>query len=341
MTRRRAAYCASTMSLALLEVRQPGRKPLVLVVHDAIELGRDCDGLLLVDPEVSRRHAVVRRAGEGLTIEDLGSTNGTTLNGELVQSPTPLTAADVARVGGTELRILREPSLAPAAPGAARGTVVAASSDTAVRARPSGGGGARQTSIDVVAAAAEQETFDASRLQGEGGTVTIVFSDIESSTEMAMKLGDTAWFSVLGSHNNIVRGLVQEHGGKEVKSQGDGFMLTFPSARAAVRCMSEVQRRLATHTRDRPDQAIRVRIGIHTGEAIADDSGDLFGRHIIVAARIANLADGGQILVSGITKEIAHTGDFRFGAPRQVSLKGIEGDQTVYEVLWHEDEEAS
>jgi adenylate cyclase len=152
---------------------------------------------------------------------------------------------------------------------------------------------------------------------------------------MAMKLGDTAWFSVLGAHNDIVRGLVREHGGNEIKSQGDGFMLTFPSARAAVRCMSDVQRRLAAHTDAHPDQAIRVRIGIHTGEAIADATGDLFGRHIIVAARIANLADGGQILVSGITKEIAHTGDFRFGEGRQVSLKGIDGDYTVHEVLWH------
>lgn len=327
------------MSLALLEVRQPGRKPLVLVVHDAIELGRDCDGLLLLDPEVSRRHAAVRRAGDTMTIEDLGSTNGTTLNGELVKRPTPMTTGDVARVGATELRIVEEPAFAaaaPAAPGAARGTVVAGSGETTVRARPGGGAAARKTSIDAVAAEAEQETFDASRLQAEGGTVTIVFSDIESSTELAMKLGDTAWFEVLGLHNDIVRGLVRQYGGNEIKSQGDGFMLTFPSARAAVRCTSEVQRRLAAHAREHPDRAIRVRIGIHTGEAIADATGDLFGRHIIVAARIANLADGGQILASGITTAIAHTGDFRFGEPRPVSLKGIEGDYVVHEVLWQE-----
>jgi class 3 adenylate cyclase len=326
------------MGYALLEVRQPGRKPLVVAVQHALELGRDCDGLLLIDPEVSRRHAAVRLEGDTLTIEDLGSTNGTSLNGELLQRAMKMTETDVARLGGTELRIIQEPALA-ATPdaGPARGTVVAASADTAVvRARPGVSAGARQTSIDVVASAAEQETFDASRLQAEGGTVTIVFSDIESSTELAMKLGDTAWFQVLGLHNDIVRGLVRDHGGKEIKSQGDGFMLTFPSARAAVRCTSEVQRRLAAHARDHPDEGIRVRIGIHTGEAIADAAGDLFGRHIIVAARIANLAEGGQILASGITKEIAHTGDFRFGEPRPVSLKGIEGDQIVYEVLWHQ-----
>lgn len=336
MTCRRGAYSAGTMSLALLEVRQPGRKPLVLVVHDAVELGRDCDGLLLLDPEVSRRHAAVRRAGDTMTIEDLGSTNGTTLNGEPVKGPTPMTTADVARVGGTELRIVEGPALATATPGPARGTVVSGSGETAVRARPGGGAAARQTSIDAVAAEAEQETFDASRLQAEGGTVTIVFSDIESSTELAMKLGDTAWFGVLGLHNDIVRGLVRQYGGNEIKSQGDGFMLTFPSARAAIRCTSEIQRRLAAHAREQPDQAIRVRIGVHTGEAIADASGDLFGRHIIVAARIANLADGGQILASGITTAIAHTGDFRFGEPRPVSLKGIEGDYVVHEVLWQD-----
>ncbi|MGH9030718.1 MAG: adenylate/guanylate cyclase domain-containing protein [Acidimicrobiia bacterium] len=328
------------MGYALLEVRQPGRKPLVLAIQHALELGRDCDGLLLMDPEVSRRHAAVRLDGDALTIEDLGSTNGTTLNGQPLERPTKMTEADVARLGSTELRMVQEPAIA-AAPGAgpSRGTVVASGDTAVVRARAGGSSAARQTSIDVVASAAEQETFDASRLQAEGGTVTIVFSDIEGSTEAAMKLGDTAWFRLLGLHNDIVRGLVRDYRGKEVKSQGDGFMLTFPSARAAVRCTSEVQRRLAAHAGEHPDEEIRVRIGIHTGEAIADATGDLFGRHIIVAARIANLADGGQILASGITKEIAHTGDFRFGAPRQVSLKGIEGDQTVYEVLWHEDEE--
>jgi len=327
------------MGFALLEVRQPGRRPLVLAVEHEVEFGRDCDGLLLVDPEVSRRHAVVRLEGDTLVLEDLGSTNGTTLNGERLHGRAPMTATDVARLGGTELRLVQEQVLAarPAATTGARETRIAGSGDAeVVRARPGGGAGGRETSIDAVASVAQRETFDASRLQAEGGTVTIVFSDIESSTELAVRLGDTAWFRVLGVHNQIVRDLVRKHHGKEIKSQGDGFMLSFPSARTALRCMIEVQRQLAARADEADGNQIRVRIGIHTGEAIADAGGDLFGRHIILASRIANLAEGGQILVSGITKEIATTGDFKFGEPRQVGLKGIGGDYTVHEVLWQE-----
>jgi adenylate cyclase len=331
------------MSLPLLEVRQPNRKPLIVAISKSLEFGRDCDGLLLIDGEVSRRHAVIKAEGDSLVIEDLGSTNGTSVNGTRINAPTPLTGADVARVGATELRLVGEAdadvaaAAEPAAEPAYHGTVIAGSVEaTKVRARTSGGA-ARQTSIDVVAEAAGKEKFDADKLHVEGGTVTIVFSDIESSTELALKFGDVDWFGLLNVHNEIIRKRVKQHGGREIKAQGDGFMLTFPSARAAVRCMSEVERDLGTHSEEDPEHAIRVRVGIHTGEAIVDTGGDLFGRHIIVAARIAGLADGAQILASGITKEIASTGEFRFGAARTVSLKGIEGDYTVHEVLWEDD----
>jgi adenylate cyclase len=332
---------SGVMSLPLVEVRQPGRKPLVVAIAKSLEFGRDCDGLLLVDQEVSRRHAMVKVDGDGLTIEDLGSTNGTTLNGNKIDRPMPLGDKDVAKVGGTELRLIgvADGAVAPVAeePVATHhGTVFAGSAEaTKVKAKTSDGA-ARQTSIDVVAEAAGKEKFDADRLHAEGGTVTIVFSDIESSTELALRFGDVDWFALLNTHNDIVRKQVIKHGGREIKAQGDGFMLTFPSARAAVRCMSEVEQDLVAHSTEHPDHAIRVRVGIHTGEAIVDHGGDLFGRHIIVAARIAGLADGNQILASGITKEIASTGEFRFGAARTVTLKGIEGDYTVHEVLWQE-----
>jgi adenylate cyclase len=74
---------------------------------------------------------------------------------------------------------------------------------------------------------------------------------------------------------------------------------------------------------------------MHTGEAIVDRSGDLFGRHVIVAARVANLADGGEILVSSLVREIvAARGDITFGPPRDVKLKGIDGNHIVYAVDW-------
>ncbi|MCJ7436988.1 MAG: adenylate/guanylate cyclase domain-containing protein, partial [Acidimicrobiia bacterium] len=176
------------------------------------------------------------------------------------------------------------------------------------------------------------------------GTITIVFSDIESSTEMAMSLGDTKWFDVLGEHNEIIRRNLERYDGTEVKSQGDGFMLTFPGARSAMLCMIDVQRDLARRASKEPESPIRIRIGLHTGEAIVDADGDLFGKHIIMAARIANLADGGQILASSITKEITSSrGDLEFGEAQDVALKGIEGTYQVHEVVWAEpaDGEAS
>ncbi len=329
------------MEIALVEVRQPGRQPLVVGVQDALEVGRDCGGLLLADPEVSRRHAVLTRTDEAVTISDLGSTNGTTVNGTAVEGPTPLGLSDVARIGATELQLVlarahaegeRAPREGQASP---RATVVAgAGGNTVVRGHAEDGA-ARQTSIDAVAKAVDEEQPDVARLAGDGGTVTIVFSDIESSTEMAMALGDARWFAVLRQHNDIVRRHLKRYKGTEIKSQGDGFMLTFPSARSAVLSMIDVQRDLAVRAAENPDTPIRIRIGLHTGEAIVGAGGDLFGKHIIVAARIANLAEGGQILASAITKEIASTrGDLNFGEAREVKLKGLEDPYQVYEVFW-------
>jgi adenylate cyclase len=330
------------MGFALVEIRQPMRKPLVVAVGDAVEIGRDCDGVLLTDPEVSRRHVVLEFDGTALAVTDLGSTNGTTVNGLPIQGRTAVTEADLVRVGDTQLQLLRQAAGAGAGPltavageAAPRGTVVTGSPDAVVKGRADGTV-ARETSIDAVAAAVdEEERPDVARLAGDGGTITIVFSDIESSTELALSLGDTKWVALLRKHNEIIRRLLKRYSGTEIKAQGDGFMLTFPSARGAVQCVIDVQRELTVYSAEHPDTPMRVRIGVHTGEAVVDDDGDLFGKHIIVAARIANLADGGHILASGITKEIASSrGDLTFGEAQEVSLKGIEDAYRVHEVIW-------
>ena len=131
------------------------------------------------------------------------------------------------------------------------------------------------------------------------GTVTILFSDIEGSTEMTERLGDRRWIEVLREHNahrpRQRRGL---HGGFEVKSQGDGFMIAFASAAAAASsARSRSSARSPARAEERPDEPIRVRIGLHTGEAIRERD-DFFGRNVILAARIAAQARGGEVLVS-------------------------------------------
>jgi len=165
-------------------------------------------------------------------------------------------------------------------------------------------------------------------------TVTIMFSDIESSTELALGMGDHRWYEILTWHNQLVEQRVAAHAGFIVKNQGDGFMITFNSARRAIICASEIQQALHRQALADPTNAVRVRIGMHTGEAIRQDSGDLFGRHVIIAARVGAMANGGEILVSSIVREIAAArGDLHFGESAVVDLKGV-GDQTVFPVLW-------
>ena len=81
-------------------------------------------------------------------------------------------------------------------------------------------------------------------------------------------------------------------------------------------------------------EPIRVRIGLHTGEAIKEGE-DFFGKHVNLAARIAGQAQGGEILVSSLLQELIESaGEFTFGEPRQVELKGLSGIQTVVPVTW-------
>jgi eukaryotic-like serine/threonine-protein kinase len=192
------------------------------------------------------------------------------------------------------------------------------------------------TSIDAVASAIDDERPDLSGAAAPDGTVTIMFSDIEDSTLMTESLGDVRWMEVLREHNRIVREQVAAHGGFEVKSQGDGFMVAFASASRAVECAAEVQRAFATAAEESPDEAIRVRIGLHTGEAIRERD-DFFGRNVILAARIAAQARGGEVLVSSLLKELTEAqADVRFGEPRELTLKGLSGTYRVHSVEWEE-----
>jgi class 3 adenylate cyclase len=302
-------------------VCEPKRTPLrIQLGPDPIEIGRDCSGLLLTDAQISRRHIELRLVGEDVIVVDLGSTNGSRVNDVPLCGPHRLAPREVVRIGGTTISLLDQ------------------------RRTPAEPNPRRATSIDLVA---ETVLADVGHLAGLAGlaeragasasdqTVTIVFSDIEDSTRRAVELGDELWMAVLQIHNSIVRRFVAKHRGREVKTLGDGFMLTFPSARSAILAMTDVQRAIDAYGRSKPNEAVSVRVGIHTGEAMPDTAGDLIGRHVILASRIANAAHGGQILVSPIVHEIVDTrGDISFGETRIVALKGIGPDQTVHQVAW-------
>jgi predicted ATPase/class 3 adenylate cyclase/DNA-binding CsgD family transcriptional regulator len=133
------------------------------------------------------------------------------------------------------------------------------------------------------------------------GSVTFLFSDIEGSTRLVKALRER-YPQFLAEHRRLVRSALADHGGHEVDTQGDGFFIAFASAKQAVLCALEIQRALAGF--EWPDGApVRVRIGIHTGNAVPAE-GVYTGVAVHRAAGICAVAHGGQVLVSQATQAI-------------------------------------
>jgi predicted ATPase/class 3 adenylate cyclase len=133
------------------------------------------------------------------------------------------------------------------------------------------------------------------------GTVTFLFTDIEGSTRLLSQLHD-GYADVLDDHHRAVRAAVAEHGGQEVHTEGDAFFVAFARATDAIAAAVAAQRALAAH-RWPEGVDLRVRMGLHTGEA-AVRADDYVGMDVHRAARICSAAHGGQVLVSSATHEL-------------------------------------
>jgi Predicted ATPase len=135
-----------------------------------------------------------------------------------------------------------------------------------------------------------------------GGIQTFLFSDIEGSTRLLDDLGSIAYTAVLERHAAIMRAAFARHGGREENTEGDSFFAVFDSALEAVRAAVDAQRALATEAWP-PGVEVRVRMGLHAGEASASAAG-LVGIDINRAARIAAAAHGGQVVVSDAVRSL-------------------------------------
>jgi class 3 adenylate cyclase/tetratricopeptide (TPR) repeat protein len=173
----------------------------------------------------------------------------------------------------------------------------------------------------------------------ETTTVTVLFTDVIGSTSLRQHQGETAAQAIMNAHNQIVRQQIAEHAGQEVKTTGDSFMVAFDSARKAVECAVGVQRALHDYNRQHPAHPVKLRIGLHTGEAIRDGH-DLFGTGVDAAARIMGRADGEQILVSDVLKAVLGASkDFGFKQHKRVRLKGFTEGWRLWEVAWRSEAE--
>ena len=205
--------------------------------------------------------------------------------------------------------------------------------ETAALVREKGFGGAIRSSIEDLAGWAQVERPALMSMAGPDGSVAILFSDIEGSTELNERLGDREWVRLLARHDSAVRSAIDRHDGHVVKTQGDGFMVAFSTSEQAVRCAIAIQRAFETGRRG-GNATILVRIGIHHGDVVHRDN-DIFGRNVAHAARVAALASGGEILVSeSVAAVVDENDDIVLSERRQVQLKGLAGDHVVAVVDW-------
>ena len=174
------------------------------------------------------------------------------------------------------------------------------------------------------AEAAEQQALPAeAATTGVDGTTTIMFSDISDYSGITRRLGDAGANELLREYSTVVRAQLAKHGGHEVKAQGDGFMVAFPSVSRALRCAVELQQDMDRRNRDSGGEAVRIHVGIHAGEVVREGN-DYLGSTVIVASRLADAAGPDEILVSAVARELADgSREFDFGSSRSVQLKGF------------------
>jgi len=163
-------------------------------------------------------------------------------------------------------------------------------------------------------------------IAGVSGMVALMFTDIEDSTRLGQQRGDSVWSQDVQSHFDAVSNVVEGNDGQVIKTLGDGTMAAFPTARNAADAAMGIER-MGT------DIELRVRIGIHTGEAISV-GGDYDGLAVAKAARITSAATGGEILVSSATRELISRFDYEFDTERVAELKGLDGTHRMYPLIW-------
>jgi class 3 adenylate cyclase len=162
-----------------------------------------------------------------------------------------------------------------------------------------------------------------------GSFRTILFTDIEGHTMMMQRLGDAKGRDVLREHERLTREALAVHGGAEVKTMGDGFIASFASAQRALECAIALQKAFAS----REGEPLRIRVGINAGEPIAEDD-DLFGSSVIIGARTAAQAKGGEVLVTDVVRQLVAGKGFVFSNRGDNTLRGIEEPVRLYELRW-------
>lgn len=195
--------------------------------------------------------------------------------------------------------------------------------ERAVERHPSMLGTVGLSAIQALAGAAE-EASDAPSL-GTATSLTVVFTDLEGFTEWTAKEGDEAASVLLADHHRVVDPIIAGRGGRMVKRLGDGLLLTFPQSAAAVLACLELV--------DAQPEPLRLRAGLHTGPVVATRD-DVIGHVVNLAARVAEAAEGTEVLVTEDVSGAVNLPNVRFGETRAERFKGIEDPIVICSAHW-------
>jgi class 3 adenylate cyclase/pimeloyl-ACP methyl ester carboxylesterase len=153
---------------------------------------------------------------------------------------------------------------------------------------------------------------------------TVLFTDIVSSTEMDVKLGDSRWRDTLDRHDQAARSRIDRYQGRLIKTTGDGLLATFDGPARAIGCAQEIAK--ATK-----QIGVDIRAGLHTGE-IELRGEDITGLGVVIARRICDLASSGQLLASRTVKDLVTGSGIAFADHGSHTLKGVPDDWQLYAV---------
>ena len=153
---------------------------------------------------------------------------------------------------------------------------------------------------------------------------TLLFTDIVRSTEQAAALGDKKWHALLDSHDRLVRDQIRRFRGMEIKTTGDGFLISFDGPARAIRCAQAIAESTA-------ELGVEVRFGMHTGECEVRGD-DLGGLAVHIAARVSALAAPNEVLVSGTVKDLVVGSGIEFRDRGEHELKGVPGAWKLFAV---------
>ena len=193
------------------------------------------------------------------------------------------------------------------------------------------------TSIDVIASSLEGTAApELGGLSSPDGALTLLFCEIANIAAIRAALTPERLATLLGDQCAIVRRIAGHHNAEIARAHDDGFMIAFDSAHAALRCAIDLQRSFATVTVEETSTTVKLRVGLHTGFVIGD-GGDLYGRNVLLGARVTSQAAGGEIMVSAKVKEYTQTdASFHFSARGEHHFKGLHGEHLLFAVDWRQ-----